>query len=63
MRFSRYHSPVIVVLIFIAGLVTSVSFVRTVAGARQDTSPASGLDPFALMVTAPQLPDQEGDVI
>jgi hypothetical protein len=63
MWFGRYRSPIIAALISIAGLATSLSFVLTVAGAPQHTSPASRLDPFALMLTAPQLPDQEGDVI
>jgi len=62
MRFGSSHLTV-VALIFVAGLVTSLSLVRTVKSGQQRTPSAVTLEPFALMQTAPPLVEQTCDAI
>jgi hypothetical protein len=59
MRFGRYDFRLVTALILVAGL----SLVVAVTGKQMPLSSESQIDPFVLMSTATQLPNQEWNAI
>jgi hypothetical protein len=47
MRFGSYHSPVVIALIFVAGLLTPLSLVPLVTSGWRGVPSTASIDPFA----------------